>query len=366
MKILYFDCVYYPGHLGFDSSIISCLAESAEEMVVIQPDNWFSVNVNTIRYINRGIPKRKTKRFGRFITWKISVLNVLHSLPIIRKEKPDVVIIGEYELLTFSFVFPLLYFYCKRIVIIHHNNIDQLTHSRIKRILFSLYKNRVYSCVLEPFIKEYLEHKYEIAEDHVICWPHPIKGAPSKLDINSMKKYSVIGISNSNDEELIANIIELEKELNVFKNNQIRIILKSKTTEYDDGYLTIINGWISDDEYNDYYNNAHSVFVAFPSSYQYRVSATLLDAIKRKTPIIGSDSMMMDYYHSAYPNICKIYNPQTFIDDIKAYSIIDETMEGEFNRFMRSHSNEYIINQIKNDLFNITNSKLVNEDKYAD
>ena len=350
MKVLFFNCVYRPGHLFFDSKLLGFLSSVTNKLIVLQPANWFNIENINISYIDCELRQNKKTKLKRLSTWIRSATNVIRALPKISNEKPDCVVVGEYELSIFSFVFPLLLMRCKKIILVQHNNIDQLTNSKIKRMLFSLYKNKVYHCVLEPFIKDYIVGEYNIIDSRIFCWPYPIGETTDDPRMNTCKQYNIIGLSQSNDENQIEELIKLEEEQKVFEKNKLRVLLKSKRNEYDDGYLKVLKGWICDEDYQRYYNSANSVLVAFPPSYQFRVSATLIEAFAKHLPVIGADIMLINYYHKAYPDICMIYNSKTFVDELKNCTKNTEDMNREFKDFSVAHSDDYILTQIKKDL----------------
>lgn len=359
MRILFYNCVYRPGHMYFDTKMIEYLSDISEQLVVLQPDNWFQVHKSNIVYSNCELPQNNTAKFKRFSTWTISTNNSLKAIRKIKQFDPDVVVIGEYELSTFGITIPLLRAACSKIVVVNHNNIDQLAKYGLKRLMFNWYKNKIYHCTLEPFIKEYAQKCLGVREDRVFCWPHPaepMKSQMSKKDYkkekaNTSLKVDIIGLSQSNDERFIQSLIRQEIENSVFKNNNLHVVLKSKEVSFDDGFLTVIKGWIDIDTYDDYYNNTCGVLVAFPSTFQYRVSATLIEAIRDNIQVLGSDIELMRYYNKEYPNICKIYCEESFVNDLlclqKANSL---KQKDEFESFMTRHSDTYICNIMLQDL----------------
>ncbi len=356
MKILFYNCVYRPGHLYFDTKLISYLSKVAEELIILQPEGWFDIKEENITYVDCELRQNKKTKHKRASLWRRTIINSVRAAKEMKRFSPDVVVVGEYELSTFGVTIGLLVSKCPNIVIVHHNNIDQLRTSLIKRSLFKTYKNKVFHCTLEPYIKEFIQKEYGISQEKVFCWPHPsepLKEASKNAEReqkDGIKEYDIIGLSRSNDEGLIDSLIQQEKKESIFKNNGLRILLKSKTKTFDDGALTVIKGWIQDDEYKRYYSSAKSVFVAFPDSYQYRVSATLIEAFRDRIPVIGSDIKLIWYYQSMYPHICQVYSDMTFVNSLKTISEESDEKEREFELFIERHSDQYITNQIQKNL----------------
>lgn len=153
-------------------------------------------------------------------------------------------------------------------------------------------------------------------------------------------------------------MIKLEKAELPFQKSGLRVLLKSKVQTFDNGSLTVIKGWIDTDTYKKYYQNAKCVLVAFPQSYQYRVSATLIEAIRDKIPIIGADIQLIKYYNSIFPNICSIYRESSFVDDVLHSLVRSKEQENEFSKFIETHSDEYIAGIIKHDLLQLMNNTI--------
>lgn len=356
MKLLFYNCVYRPGHMYYDTKMIGYLSKIADKLIVLQPESWFDIKCRNIEYVNCEVKQKNKTRFKRLSMWVRSAFNSLNAAKVIRKKMPDIVVVGEYELATFGITFPILKVACSNIVIVNHNNIDQLVKSGFKRKMFSNYKDKVYHCTLEPFVKEYVQNVFDLKEDKVFCWPHPAEPV-EKRKIEDLKFeqgskcIDVIGLSQSNDESIIRSLINAEKVNGIFRKNHLHAVLKSKENCYDDGFLKVIQGWINEEDYKNYYKNTKSVLVAFPPTYRYRVSATLIEAIRDNIQVIGANIELMNYYNKEYPNICRIFNLDSFISDLVNMQNVDSFLRNcEFKRFMSCHSDEYITNLISQNL----------------
>ena len=358
LDVFFYNCVYRPGHMYYDTKLITALSEASDSLSVFQPKDWFNVNLEHTHYINKGLTQNKKTKFKRMSIWWRSFLNSFRAVREIKKSRPNFVVVGEYELSTFWITINSLLSTGAIVIIVHHNNIDQIVANKRKRKLFDLYKDRVVHCTLEPFIEDFTSSHLNIAENRVLCWPHPSERLQeTSTDISSCEKvYDVIGLSQSNDEKLIDYLIRLEKKDKIFQKYGLRVLLKSKVQAYDDGALTVMMGWIDDNDYMKYYQSTKCVLVAFPQSYQFRVSATLIEALRDRIPVLGSNIRLINYYHEAYPNICCIYNTDTFVYDIINFLSNNHDQDKEFVEFFNNHSDKYIVDKIHGDLVKLANT----------
>ena len=226
---------------------------------------------------------------------------------------------------------------------IQNNNLDGANSSKVKGILFKSYSNKINHVVLEKFIGEYLHKTLDIPQDQVFLLPHPL----NSNDDHTSKEYDCVGISNSNDDEWIEEIIRIEKEKHPIENNRRRVILRSKKHAFDDGWLTVINGWMSDSDYNNYINKAKSIFLPFPSSFQYRMSGSVVDAFSNHTAVIGSPIPLFIFYSKEYDGICHIANsPVEFIETVISGNL-SLNNDNEFLKFVERHSNNVVNDSLK-------------------
>ncbi|NLJ89014.1 MAG: hypothetical protein GX327_09650 [Epulopiscium sp.] len=251
----------------------------------------------------------------------------------------DFIVVSSFE--TIMFVIGR-YFFKKddKIILFHHFNTDEL-NNKIKAWFFRRYMNKVTHIVFAEFIKDYLINNFDINPKKIFVMPHHM----NIIDENTTmkKEFDCVGLSNSNDEEIISEILQKEKQEKVFKKMGCKVVLKSKIHEFDDGYLKIVKGYLEKEVFDNYINNTQSIYMPFPSSFQYRMSGTLIDALSNGKIVYGSDIPVMRYYSKRHPNICKVVdNADSFINKLlnKKDNISDYTKD--FERFKQEHSEEKI------------------------
>ena len=267
-----------------------------------------------------------------------------HIKSVLSSEQYDYVVVGAFDLVTFPGA--LLWNKRAKIIVMHHNNIDQLENSWIKRLIFNIYKKKVVHVVLEKYIKEYLCKQYNLEDNNVYVWLHPVW----EKELTKEKEYDCVGISNSNDEELVYKIIEKEKINEDVKKSGLKIILRSRSSSFDNGYLKVITGWLDRKTYEDYISKAKVVYVPFSKSFHYRVSGSIIDAFSNGIPIVGTNCPLVDYYSEQYHSICETYCESTFLEAILRLSQCSEEQKCEFKKFQSERSILAIIEMIKGDL----------------
>lgn len=344
MKVLYFNALYELGHKYIDKKNIYNLSRISE-LTVLEPKGWYDEMLEGVTY--KESAWERNRKYGRIDSWICALKNCRAAAKLAKVSEIDIIIFGEYELITI--LIALLFFQRDaRIIVYNHNNIDQLEYSAVKRYIFSKLKNKVYNCVLEPFIKDMLLNRYGVQEERILVWPHPIERDKENADDNII--YDCVGISNSNDEQTVKDILENEIKFETIKKSGKHIILRTKTLDtFDNGFLTIIKGWISQERYEKYINQTQSILVSFPTSFRYRVSATVLEGLINKKIIVGADVPLMRYYADKYPSLCFIYKNGEVLDAIESINKHQIDMQS-YDAFLQDHSDIYLQRVMEKDL----------------
>lgn len=338
IRILYVDFICNNwGQKRMNCELITYLSTFAKVDVLSQK-NWYSVLPNNVKNVELSVENYTTGRFASRI----------NSLKIMLKAKKmdyhanyDYIFAASYE--TFAFgLGRLLFKKPERFFIIHNNNLDSIRRKSLAMV-FSSYAYKVNHLVLEQFIGLYLIDQYGIKQDQITCLPHPM----NKNDAKGVKKiYDCVGISNSNEEAIIEQIIKIEKEKKFFKLTEKKVVLRSKSQQFDNGYLTVINGYLDENEYNDYINGAKAILVLFPRTFQNRMSGTIIDALSNETRVYGTDIPVMRVFEEKYPALCKVFKePEELVEIICTYQ--EKENLNEFQEFAKAHSPEAITRVLK-------------------
>ena len=225
-----------------------------------------------------------------------------------------------------------------RLFLIHHAELDVLEKNKIKNIFFSTYKNKINHLVFEDYIKDYITNSLGVNDSLVSVMPHSLNDN-GDIKPREESEYKMVGLSNSNDDELIGNIIEFEKQYHLFSLSGFHIILKSKNHKYSDGYLNVINSYLTEYEYKHYISSTEYVLLPFSRDFGYRESGTLMDALSNRKKVIGVDIPLMKYYKEKYPHTCYIYDDvQTIISILQENQPNQFACDQEFEHFRNMHS----------------------------
>lgn len=340
MKILYMNLLYNnSGQRRMDENIIGELVKIAEVYVVC-PRGWYEHVIDGVNYIYYSpdtiIQNNRVKNY-------INSLKNIYFANRLSKRHFDYYLFASYETIVFSIWNLLNSEILPRSYVIHNNNIDGINEKIVKRMFFYTYARKINHIVLEDFIGEYLKQEYHLNEDSVYLLPHPL----NSNNCNNNKIYDCVGISNSNDDDLVNNIICFEIKTSFFKKNGCKVLLRSKEYSFDNGFLSVIKGWLSDDDYYGYINAAKCVFLPFPESFKYRMSGSVVDAFSNHTVVFGSNIPLFIYYSNIYSDICKVVCSSeelcNAVIELKNINI----KESSFDLFIKKHSQKQVLDALK-------------------
>jgi hypothetical protein len=338
VKILYLDFLYPEGHIRQNIEYINCLSHFSKVYVPC-PKTRYNSGILKAEILKNDAFKIKEGRIHNRLS---SIGAMLRSAVLTRKKNPDYIFVSTYETMAFA-IGRLFFRKHDQLFLLQHFNIDEL-ENKIKRWFFKSYMKKVDHIVFEDFIREYLIEKFKLDEKRIHVLPHQLNENLPK--VNGEKKYSCVGLSNSNDEKIIAEIINIEKQYGILKQAKRRVVLKSKTIEFDNGYLKVFKGYIADDEYNEYIDHSECLYMPFSMTFRYRMSGTLVDALSNNKIVLGSDIPLMRYYANKYPSACKIvYGAKDIFEYILKLETDDAS--GEFKQFKESHSSKIIIERLR-------------------
>lgn len=330
-KVLYLDFLYPNGHIRQNTTYINYLSEIAK-VYVLSPKGRYDKLPPEVELIEKdSLSIKDGKILNRLSSLNIMILSAILA----RKLKPEYIFVSTYDTLAFAVG---RFFFRKqdKLFLLQHFNIDELENS-VKRLFFMMYMRKVEYIVFEEFIKKYLVETFRLNEKRIHVLPHQLNENLTK--INKII-YSCVGLSNSNDEKLVSEIIDIEKREELLRKAGSKVVLKSKCMEFDNGFLRVIKGYLSNGQYNDYINNSQCIYMPFPSSFRYRMSGTLVDALSNNKMIFGSNIPLIHYFASQYPDVCKIINSaeEFFHHTLNTKSTLTDEQIKNFEQFKIIHS----------------------------
>lgn len=338
MKLMYMDLLTPKGHKIQNKRYINLLAKYFDVYVTC-PENWYNNSLNAHMIEDKDFLVGK----GKFKNRLDSIRSFIKNYRLLKSIKPDYIFIASYDTITLAFVINFLIKKCNnRVKILHHNNIDE-TKNKIKRFFFKTYINKVDHIVFEEFIKEYLNKNYNIKQNSIYVLPHQLN-IENNCSNNSKKEvFDCVGLSQSNDDNIIYEIIKNEIKNETIKNSNIKIILKSKLYEFDNGALKVFKGYLETKEYNNYIVNSLSFCMPFSVNFNNRMSGTFVDALSNNKVVFGTNIKLLKYYNKKYPHICNIFNNiEDLVVKLSKVDINKNQYIEEFLDFKYAHSDKVI------------------------
>lgn len=279
------------GHKFFDSLYVDGLSRNGRVYLMTQPDWYdheFAENVTPIVVEAAKNPYLDLIRKIRAIRRAV------------RKNKIDLVVISTFFVNRMSAILRFLRRKGLAIALVHHNTVDMLNEDEKTARAFAEYGNRVYHFVFEEYIREHLVGERNVSADRVFVIPHPLI---DRRTPNDEKTFDCVLLGSAGDESFIETFVEREKNERVFANAGLRVYLKSKTVEFDDGYLTVKKGYLSNDEFGALMRSAKRALIFYPSSYRYRVSGVAMEAAGYGAKIVANPIELFRRYAEEYPGL---------------------------------------------------------------
>lgn len=356
MKGIIIDSLFTKAHVRFYTHYAN-IVSGFSDIIILTPPNYYQkkalkknivLNELNILQIIGGKKKKNYNRKLNSIIYRCKALynEIIIAIYLMGKEE-DFIIVNGFEIITFAltlFLFPK-----RKIAIIHHNTIDAVSNNKINRWFFNTFKNRVHHIVAESFIKEFLVAKNGVHKELISVIPFPIDTMKVKSD---EIVYDAVGLSNSNNEKFISTLIDMEKTTGIFQHNNIKLVFKSKTTTYDDGFLTVFEGFLDRQEFEKYFARAAFIVLPFPDTFQHRMSGNLLDAISNNKRVIASSIPVFLAYEVKNNKIIRCFDtPEKFINILLEGG---KNMHCDFSEILKEHSNKKIEEAFRSLINNIT------------
>ena len=299
------------GHSKYFANTHRLLSQKYNVLAIVTQDFNKAEDVNNLIRLRQDYYTPHSNVFFNIIFFYLHAFSIFSSIiKIVKEKKVDKVICLTYEVISLFLLTPFL---SKKLTvyIMSHSNIDDYDRSPIRKWMFNKIKNRYHHIVLCGFMAEYLKSEYHISNP--IVWPHPLNEIRERKGIRDI---DCVGISYSNDEDIIGYLYNLEINTQVFKRYDIKIILKSKNISFDDSYLKIFKGRIPDEEYDELIDRAKCIFMPFPSSFKIRMSGTLVDSLTNDKALLATPTPVVMKCKEKYNDVVFVFSKDTFVEDL--------------------------------------------------
>ncbi len=279
------------GHKFFDSLYVDSLSRNGRVYLMTPPDWYdheFSENVTPI------VVK----------TAKNPYVDLIRKIRAIRRavgrNRIDLVVLSTFFVNRMPLI---LRFLCRKglaVALVHHNTVDLLSEDEKTARTFVKYRDRVYHFVFESYIRDHLVNDFGTDGSRVFVIPHPLIDRRTPSDA---KTFDCVSLGNAGDESVIEAFVEKEKNERVFEKAGLCVYFKSKTVEFDDGYLTVKKGYLSNEEFGALMRSAKRALIFYPPSYHYRVSGVAMEAVGYGARIVANPIELFRRYAEEYPGL---------------------------------------------------------------
>lgn len=297
MKIVVVDPLSPFGHKDINRVLLSSIVCDCE-VVYIGSSSFADIVPQGVSFIPIDSSLFTIGRNSLNNRWRL--LKALRMISkIVRRLSPDVIFFMSYETLTFSLLCRSFMTKSKqrRLYLMNHLNVDELSDSSIKRIAFKMIPKCFVHVVYEDFIKDYIEEHYDRRS---LTLPHNLNTYKLFYKCDDFKyksffeagnDYIVLAPSgNIFDGDVIGEIINLDKDGYLVKRG-LKLFLKSKGLHYESNNLIIADTYLSESEYSFAFENSTYIFLPYDLRYKYRASGVYFDALTFSKPILYSDTL---------------------------------------------------------------------------
>lgn len=299
-KILYIDPFYQTGHSDFNNGYIKALRETGATLhfvVVKGYEKHLNIAEDEVLYkIPTFLERTDLGGFGNRICHLIALFLIRLK---IRFSDYDKVFFSNFDEISFYFSG------IKNAILIPHINISE-SNNKVKFFFLNKVLKKNTCIAFNQSISNYLSQKgnYKIMEQP-LGLPEPIRlkqkanfTAREQQLINDLSAYNKILFSpsaQSSDTEFIQKLIDDTAFLAMLKNENIAFVAKGNFTSQNENII-VINYYLSTDLYQYLFLKSDCILLAYPQSFQYRVSAVLFECFaNNKRCLVPSTEAFKSY-----------------------------------------------------------------------
>jgi hypothetical protein len=349
MNVLFIDFCFFSGHKHLNLNHLKILNKICN-LTVISETGYYPTDVlEGLDHVQLIEFKKYIPRNRNRLTFRIkAMVNMIRTLKAMKNCSYDKIVVASFETITFSILAPL--FYNKsQIFLFHHQNTDEMS-SKFKMTLFKYVIHKVNHIVLDEFIREHLIKEFNLDPDRVSTTPHPLKVYNDDIPFNTTPSTvkTIVAISGSNDKQILRKLIDDYQNQIQTIDSQTQFIIKLKNSNFKDDKLITINKYLSVEEYESYYQNAHIIWLPFPKNYRYRLSGTMIDALSTNKIVVGSNIPCFQTYSKRYPSLCKVADSIDELLQISQSCTYNNAVIAETGAFKNAHSTSQLVALFEN------------------
>lgn len=302
-QILVADFMFYEAHKMHNAMFIKALSKMANINVVSLNGYYDEYASEWSREQIGCIQIELKKEFQGTIGARIRSLEIMKkTMDIVKRNRFDMIVVLAFDTVVFSL--HKIFFSGTKISVFHHINLDEL-HNNVKKWFFNRYKNSIVHLVFEEEFAEYLINTHNVSDKKVYIIPHPIKEENYTKPQKQLGSYDCVGLCMANSEEIIRDLLNKNE---VLRKNGIKVLMRSREEHKSLSNVTIINGFLEKEVYDNYINSARYIFLATPDTYRYRLSGSMYDALSKNKPVLTTNKFYANEYEKKYPGLCIYVN----------------------------------------------------------
>ena len=286
MKVLFLDPVCLEGHVNFNKIHLLSLMSTFDDV-----DCCF------------------VKGYTDELNIKDCNLKMLKSLRLVKRNINlslyDIIIISCYDEIS------LWLSHFPRSFIINHNNLSKMNHW-FKRLCYKRICDKHVNIVLNDNSFNYLKSK---GVENIVKVVHGLM-LPYKSVKKENDKFVLFTPSpNSTDKLFTESIIKDKRFINWLEDNDAVFILRGNYRS-DSNRIKVITGRINFEKYKNLLMTSNCLYIAYPPSFKYRVSAVVLEAIANKKNCVLREIEDFREYENIYGSQIYFHNVETLIESL--------------------------------------------------
>lgn len=329
MKILCVDYISAPGHMNFNKIHINAFLKLGHELHLVGKSGQFSNIKESDSVFIYSIPD-KCYKMGTIPSLSFRLQGICALLWVKKNfniSKFDYVIFLTYDVLSL-----VLYRFNNRVILINHNNVDQLDSS-IKLFLTKQLPSYYIHVALNEYMQEHLclllPNRKVLYVPHGYLEPATTSKRPSFIDNND--RFIFCPVNRNVDIGLIQDLLESNSFKNYLVDNGILLFVKSQLFGKSEGNIRTIE-MLSESDYNYMLCNAMAVFLPYGDEFKYRCSGILFECFSRNTPVLSTSRAALLIYKDRI-NIHFCCNTSTAINALRTIQREGKTFEYDKKQF---------------------------------
>ena len=316
-KVLIIDYLSYYAHRNFNLIHIGALEELGYSLHLVGKRGQFD-NIPECNMIRKStLPDFFFRKYPSPAIYRmIYILCLLWARVVYRTNQYDFILIPTYDPLSI-----FAYRTKKPLVLITHD-VHYLDNKIKLAFVKATPKHYIHVGLNESMadrLKELLPRRRVFHIPHGLC---PVSNELSKPAFLSQKDSFVFcPVNKWYNKELVKNTFNDPAILAYFKNNGIKLVVKSKLIESEstDPIIKVDNN-LAKSEYDYMIDKAIAVILPYDSCYMYRCSGIMFECVARNTPVLASNIKSMAIFKEKV-DIILFSNSQELIDGVDYYRI---------------------------------------------